>query len=418
MLSTNTNKTLQHRKIRLSNAKRYFFITIFSFTLILPYACAEKKSDSGKVLGLIAIASQSKASSTGTGSTTTTGTTLLGCSDPAKTNITVSTFAGDGSEGSTDATGVAASFYFPQGIAFDSSANIYVSDTGNNKIRKITSSGVVTTFAGQVSNASGSTDATGTSASFNAPNGLAFDTSGNLYVADVSNNKIRKITSSGVVTTFAGQVSNASGSTDATGTAASFNGPNGLAFDTNSNIYIADNFNNKIRKITSSGVVTTIAGLTSNASGSTDGTGTSAGFFRPQGIIFDSNSNIYVAEYSNNKVRKITQAGVVTTFAGLTSNATGSSDGTGTAAGFYYPNALAIDSSGNIYVADSGNNKIRKITSNGVVTSFAGSGVPSYGDGAGTIAKFFGPSGLTVNNNGVIYVTDSYNNRIRKIVCQ
>jgi ATP-dependent protease HslVU (ClpYQ) peptidase subunit len=341
---------------------------------------------------------------TGTGSGTGTGTTSQVC--------TVTTFAGSGTSGSTDGTGTAASFNYPYGLGLDSSGNIFVADFGNNKIRKITSTGVVTTFAG--SGSIGSTDATGTAASFNGPIGIGLDSSGNLFVGDSFNNKIRKITSAGVVTTFAG--SGSAGSTDATGTSASFTWPSGIALDSSGNVYVADpNGNHKIRKITSAGVVTTFAGST-GTTGSTDATGTAASFFWPRGVVVDSTGNLFVGDNFNHKIRKITSAGVVTTFAG--SGSASSTDATGTSASFNYPYGLGLDSSGNIFVADSGNNKIRKITSGGIVSTIAGSGSNGSTDATGTAASFNYPVGIVVDTSGTIYVVDTNNHKIRKIVCQ
>jgi sugar lactone lactonase YvrE len=319
----------------------------------------------------------------------------------------VSTLAGDGTEGSTDATGTAASFHDPEGVAVDASGNVFVADRENNKIRKITSAGVVSTFAG--SGEVGSNDATATAPSFYNPSGVALDASGNVYVADSKNNKIRKITSAGVVSTFAG--SGEEGRTDATGTAASFNRPFGVALDASGNVYVADSKNNKIRKITPAGVVSTFAG--SGEEGRTDATGTAASFNRPFGVALDASGNVYVADYINDKIRKITPAGEVSTFAG--SGYSGSTDGTGTAASFYSPTGVAVDASGNVYVADTSNNKIRKITPSGVVSTLAGSGAQGSTDGTGTAASFYRPVGAAVDAAGNVYVADTYNDKIRKI---
>ena len=321
----------------------------------------------------------------------------------------VTTLAGSGSSGSTDGTGTAAMFNGPMGVAVDASGNVYVADENNNKIRKVTSAGVVTTFAG--SGSFGAADGTGTAASFENPMGVAVDASGNVYVADSSNNKIRKVTSAGVVTTLAG--SGSWGSTDAPGTAASFECPAGVTVDASSNVYVADTYNNKIRKVTSAGVVTTLAGSGSWAS--TDGTGTAASFYFPSGVTADASGNVYVADSSNNKIRKVTSAGVVTTFAG--SGSYGSTDETGTAASFDNPTGVAVDLSGNVYVADENNNKIRKVTSARVVTTFAGSGMTGSNDGlaTGIIASFNGPSGAAVDASGNVYVADQGNHNIRKI---
>ena len=261
---------------------------------------------------------------------------------------------------------------------------------------------MVTTLAGS---SSGYMDGTGTAAKFNQPTGVAVDSSGNVYVADSNNHRIRKIDPAGVVTTLAGS---SSGDADGTGTAARFNLPNSVAVDSSGNVYVADFNNNRIRKIDSAGVVTTLAGSTS---GYMDGTGTAAKFSGPSGVAVDSSGNVYVADYNNHRIRKIDPTGVVTTFAGSSS---GYMDGTGTAAQFNNPRGVAVDSSGNLYVADYNNNRIRKIDPAGVVTTFAGSS-SGYMDGALAAAKFDRPNGVAVDSSGHVYVADTLNHRIRKI---
>ncbi len=319
---------------------------------------------------------------------------------------TVSTLAGSGTAGSTNATGVAASFNYPTGLVVDASGNVYVADSENNKIRKITAAGVVSTFAG--SGTAGSTNATGVAASFNNPFGMAIDASGNIYVADRFTHKIRKITAAGVVSTFAG--SGSEGSTNGTGTAASFKYPNGLAIDASGNVYVADTDNNKIRKITAAGVVSTLAG--SGAPSSIDATGTAASFNGPMGVAVDASGNVYVSDTYGQKIRKITAAGVVTTLAG--SGTRGDANGTGTGAMFNFPSGLVVDGSGNVYMADE-NNKIRKITAAGMVTTYAGSGSAGGTDGTATTASFDGPMYMAFDAGGNLYVTDYLGNRIRKI---
>lgn len=251
--------------------------------------------------------------------------------------------------GSVDGIGTAASFGYPQGVTVDASGNVYVADNSGfaagttNKIRKITPTNVVTTFA---------------DSGFRFPNGIVTDSAGNIYVADTSNNKIRKISPAGVVTTFAG--SGNSGSVDGTGIAASFRAPQGIAIDGVGNIYVADSFNNSIRKISPVGVVTTISNV----------------FNIPMGVAVDLNGNIYVADRNNNKIMKIDTAGLVTTIAGT--GAPGQNDGIGTSATFTSPQGIVVDVFGNLYVSpgnENGSNtnfKIRKITPEGVVSTIAG----------------------------------------------
>jgi sugar lactone lactonase YvrE len=217
---------------------------------------------------------------------------------------------------------------------------------------------------------------------------------------------IRKITPAGLVTTVAGSTS---GFADGTGTAARFSGPQGLAVDSTGNIYVADTNNFKIRKITPDGVVSTLAGSTY---GFADGIGINASFKHIFGVSVDSTGNVYVADTYNNMIRKITPDGVVSTLAGSTP---GSTDATGTNAKFNSPNGLAVDSIGNVYVADSGNNKIRKITPDGVVSTLAGSGLRGSEDGIVTAASFNSPNGVALDSKGNIYVADINNKKIRKI---
>ncbi len=318
-----------------------------------------------------------------------------------------STLAGSGSIGSADGTGAAASFNYPVGLGIDASGNVYVADRFNHKVRKMTPAGVVTTLAG--SGVPGGVDGTGAAASLDNPWGIVVDPSGNLYVTELYGSRIRKITPAGAVTTFAG--SGVQGSTDGTGTAATFNYPSGIVMDASGNLFVADGVGHKIRKITPAGVVTTFAG--SGAPGSANGTGTAASFKLPFGLAIDAAGNLYVGEEGNFDIRKITPAGVVTTLAGGTQ---GSADGTGAAASFQDPWGLTVDAAGNIIVADTYSHKIRKITSAGVVTTIAGTGVPGSAEGKGILASFNFPNGIVFNSSGDLYVADQSNHKIRKII--
>jgi sugar lactone lactonase YvrE len=326
--------------------------------------------------------------------------------------LKITTLAGlAGTSGSADGTGTAARFYYPADVTTDSAGNAYLSDADNHTIRKITSVGAVTTVAGQVRNA-GSADGTGTSAQFNYPFGLAADSSGNLYVADAYNHAVRKITPAGVVTTVAGQA-RVPGTADGTGTAAQFYYPGDVAVDSSGNLYVADSYNHSIRKITPAGVVTTFAGLT-GTSGTADGTGTAARFYYPAGVTVASTGFLYVADNGNNTIRRISAAGVVSTLAGLAGVA-GGADGVGSAARLDSPSDLFVDGIGaNIYVADAGNNAVRKVTATGIVSTVAGqSGSSGATDGTGTAARFDYPSGITVDSSGNVYVVDSDNHTLR-----
>jgi sugar lactone lactonase YvrE len=324
-----------------------------------------------------------------------------------------STLAGTaGSTGSADGAGSAARLYAPEGVATDSGGNIYVADTSNQTIRKITPGGFVTTLAG-MAGFSGSLDGTGSAARFRGPGQLAADSGGNIYVADTFNHTVRKITPGAVVTTLAGMAAS-TGSADGTGSAARFYFPAGVTTDSGGNVYIADTDNRTIRRITAAGVVTTLAGM-AGPLGSADGTGSAARFFSPGAVAADRVGNVYVADANNHTIRKITAAGVVTTFAGV-AGSQGNADGTGSAARFRRPRGVAAGGDGNIYVADTENHTIRKITSTGIVTTLAGfAGSSGSADGTGSSARFFLPRGVSADSSGNAYVADSANHTIRKI---
>jgi sugar lactone lactonase YvrE len=320
------------------------------------------------------------------------------------------TLAGNGTTGAADGTGAAATFAGPFGLAIDASGNIYVADIANCKIRKVTAAGVVTTVAG--SGTRGDQDGTGAAAKFDFPSGVTIDVSGIIYVADRDNDKIKKITPDGVVSTVAG--SGTSGFADGTGTAAYFNSPSSVAVDVSGNIYVADRFNHRIRKVTPTGEVTTLAG--SGSPVFADGTGAAASFHDPYGVAVDASGNIYVADFLNHRIRKITPTGEVTTLAG--SGSQGSGDGIGTAASFNSPIGVTVDALGNVYVAEYASNNIRKITAAGVVSTLAGSSSPGFADGVGTAATFNHPSSVAVDATGNVYVADNFNERLRKIIAQ
>lgn len=328
--------------------------------------------------------------------------------------LTVTTLAGTaGAVGSTDATGAAARFNHPAAVASDGGGNVFVADTGNHTIRKVTAAGVVTTLAGKAGVA-GSANGTGTAATFNAPAGLAVDAAGNVYVADTMNHVIRKVTSAGVVTTIAGSAG-ATGSADGAGAAARFSWPQGLALDaTAANLFVADTNNHTVRKIAlSSGTVSTVAGLAGQP-GSLDGTGGAARFNAPYGVAVDANGNVYVADTDNAAIRLVTPDGAVSTLAGQPGS-TGAADGTSSGARFNHPYGVAVDRSFNVYVVDTDNHSVRKVVSAlGVVTTIGGqAGTAGGADGIGNVARFNSPGGIAVNAAGDLYIADTDNSTVR-----
>jgi sugar lactone lactonase YvrE len=314
---------------------------------------------------------------------------------------TVSTIAGS-SEGYVN--GYSAKFKSPSGITSDLQGNLFVTDFGNDVIRKIATDGEVTTRAGSTA---GAENGPGVAAKFWQPNGCTIDKLGNLYVADSYTCLIRKVSATGEVSTVAG-VTYAYNFTDGVSVDAKFNRPSGIAIDDQDNLYVADQFNNRIRKVTPEGVVSTFAGSTQ---GFADGQGGTAQFYRPVGVVVDANGNVYVGDLFNHLIRKITSSGVVTTIAG---SSYGFNNGTGTAAQFAFPAGLALDKLGNVYVADTENHRIRKITPEGLVTTFAGTSQGNT-DGLAASAQFNLPREIDIDAEGIMYVADAGNNRIRKI---
>jgi sugar lactone lactonase YvrE len=309
-------------------------------------------------------------------------------------------------------TVAAAYLPFPTSIAVDGAGNLFVGDANADTIQKVSSTGTISLVAG-TSGTAGSTDGTGNAARFNQPNGLTLIAGGTIIVSDTGNATLRSINGSGVVTTLAGSAANRGGA-DGAGTIATFSSPIGVSHDVNGVLYVADAMNDTIRKITADGTVSTLAG-SAGVTGLIDGTGSAARFNFPNGIAVDGNNNIYVADTTNNLLRKITSAGVVTTLAGV-QGVGGFDDGTGNAALFNQPEGLATDNAGNLYLADTANSTIRKITPAGVVTTIAGlPTISGLEDGPGATALFKHPQALCVDANGNIFVADTGNAAIRKI---
>ena len=336
---------------------------------------------------------------------------LVGLNSGYAQNFTFTTLAGtSGLGGSTDGTGSTARFQNPRGIAVDAVGNVFVADTGSNTIRKISSSGLVSTFAGSAGRA-GSANGTGAAASFFGPQGLTADASGTIFITE-NNHTIRRITSGAVVTTLAGLPA-VNGTTDGIGSAARFNVPSGVALDSAGNLYVADSSNHTIRKISASGTVTTLAG-SPDLPGTADGTGAGARFNLPSGVAIDAAGNLYVADFANHTIRKITGAGVVSTLAG-TPGTSGASNGAGLAARFSYPSGIAVEASGRIFVADQSNHTIRAVTAAGVVTTVAGgTGITGSTNGTGSATRFYYPTDVAVDRAGNLYVAESFSQTIRK----
>ena len=320
-------------------------------------------------------------------------------------------FSGDGG------TATAAQLGYPYGIVADGSGNLFFCDLDNNRVRKISSSKVVSTFAGTGAYSYTGDGGAATAATLNFSPDVAIDGSGNIYIADQANNVIRKVSATGTISTVAGTGTAGFSGDGSAATAAKMSSPSGVAVDGSGNLFIADQKNNRIRKVNTSGIISTIAGtLTSGFSGD-GGPATAAQIDNPYGVAVDGSGNVYFADFNNNVIRKINSSGIIRTYAG-----TGGYDYTGdggpaTAADLYYPTMLKTDASGNLYFSDYGNYAIRKVSTGGTMSTVAGNGYPGFaGDGgSATSAELYLAMSMCVDGSGNLYITDAGNNRIRKV---
>lgn len=328
--------------------------------------------------------------------------------EAAPVYTTVSTLAGTGVAGFADGAGSTAQFSGAEGAAVDAQGNVYVADMSNGRIRKIAPDGTVSTFAGGTTR--GLVNGPLATARFHSPTDVALDRQGNFYVTDLGNECIRKITASGTVSTLAG--GSGIGYFDGPGATAKFNNPIGVAVDAQGNVYVAEERGHRIRKVQPDGTVSTVAGT--GQAGFADGAGSSAQFNRPEGITIDAQGTLYIAEYNGRRIRKITSNGTVSTLAG--NGNIGAVDGTGGSAEFYAPSGIIIDVHGDLLVTDDGNSCIRKVTPDGVVTAVTGIRRFGFQDGPVSTAKFRSPIGIAAGAKGVFYVMEG--ERVRKVTAQ
>ena len=341
----------------------------------------------------------------------------LRAQDAGDTTYQFTTLAGS-ETGHQDGSGEQAQFHAPEGIALDRQGNVYVTEYRNNGVRKITPNGDVSTLAG-VSGELGHRDGAGEQALFNRPHGLTVDSAGNVYVCDMHNSVIRQITPTGVVFTLAGTPSQA-GARDGVGSEARFNQPEDIAVDQYGTLYVADTYNYTIRQITPKGYVSTLAGQ-AGTPGSADGPGSEARFNKPVGLASDRQGTLYVADAGydgdqpgNCMIRKITSDGHVTTLAGLAGQDS-TANGKGNQARFDRPVGIAVADDGTLFVADTEADLIRKITSEGAVTTIGGKyQKEDFQDGVGDQAYFNDPQAIAVDQDGHLYVADTFNDKIRK----
>jgi sugar lactone lactonase YvrE len=331
------------------------------------------------------------------------------------TTGTITTIAGTGTAQYSGDGGPATSarLNHPRGMALAGDGSLYIADTGNSRIRKVDTSGVITTVAGNGAQLFAGDGGPATSAEVASPYGVAVDVRGNLYIADTNAGRIREVDSSGIITTVAGTDTRGYSGDGGMATSAELADPAGVTFDASGNLYIADLANNRIRKIDSHGTITTVAG----GDVGDNGTEQSALLDNPSGVAFDANGNLYVADYDNNRIRKIDAKGIITTVAGNGTLGYSGDGGLATSAGLYYPIRVTLDGSGNLYIADSGNNVIRKVDRTGIITTVVGTGaLDYYGDGGpATRASLFFPTGMAFDNDGNLYIADNGNSVIRKV---
>jgi uncharacterized protein (TIGR03437 family) len=342
-------------------------------------------------------------------------------------NGTITTVAGTGAAGFSGDNGPAinAQFYFPSGLAVDSSGNLFIVDSENYRIRKV-SNGTITTVAGTgAAGFSGGGVVLGSagiggdgglalSAQLNGPAGLATDNTGNLFIADTSNSRIREV-SSDVISSVAGSnVFGGLGGDNGPATSALLKGPWGVAVDSGGNLYIADTSNNRVRKV-SNGVISTVAGNGASGFSGDGGPATSAQLALPASVALDSKGGLYIADFQNNRVRKVSN-GTITTVAGTGTAGFNGDNGPAAAAQICEPMGVAVDLADNLYIADTCNGRIREV-SGGIITTVAGDGTSDFGgdNGPAIAAQISGPSSVALDSAGNIYIADTYNNRIRRI---
>ena len=332
----------------------------------------------------------------------------------------ISTVAGNGGEGYSGDGGpaTAAQLNSPTGVAPDGSGNLYIADRDNHRIRKVDAAGVITTVAGSGRfGGFGGDGGAATAAQLDDPRGVALDGAGNLYIADTDNHRIRKVDAAGVITTVAGNGTSGRGGDGGAATAAQLNDPSGVALDGAGNLYIADTDNHRIRKVDAAGVISTVVGTGRGGSSGDGGPATAARLNSPRGVALDGAGNLYIADIYNHRIRKVDAAGVISTVAGDGTDGFGGDGGPATAAQLYWPAGVALDGAGNLFIADNWNHRIRKVDAAGVISTVAGAGRSGYsGDGGPAVeARLRFPVGVALDGAGNLYIADTGNERIRKV---
>jgi sugar lactone lactonase YvrE len=338
------------------------------------------------------------------------------CRGQAPADYSVSTLAGNGVPGISGDNGRAseAQLNFPMGVAVDANGNVYIADQLNARIRRVAIDGTISTVAGNGSGGYSGDGGSATNAGLLTPCGVVVDRNGNLFIADTRNHRVRRVTPGGTITTVAGNGTAAYAGDGAEAIGASLNVPVALALDSAGNLYIADAFNSAIRKVTFDGKIWTVAGRGIPGFSGDGGSATAASLNQPGGITVDATDNLYIADSSNHRIRKVTTDGVITTVAGGPRRGFSGDGGVATGASLNYPRGIALDSLGRLYITDSLNNRIRALLPDGTILTIAGAGFGDYGDGGPALeARFRFPEGLAIDNAGALYVADNQNSRIR-----
>ncbi|HXP50549.1 MAG TPA: T9SS type A sorting domain-containing protein [Bacteroidia bacterium] len=331
----------------------------------------------------------------------------------------INTIAGTGPAGySGDGKpATSAMLYYPLSVSLDSTGNLYIADWDNSRIRKIDQNGVISTIAGNGKFTYSGDGGPAVSSGLNGPTGVFSDPQGNVYLTDIGNGRIREITTQGKIFTVAGNGSYGFSGDGGPATASSFKDPTGVVLDDSGNVYVADVFNNRIRKINKTGIITTIAGNGVAGYAGDGGPATLAELYYPTGIAIDNEDNIYIADEDNNRIRKISSGGIITTVAGDGTASFSGDEGPATLAGLNFPAGVAIDKLNNLYIADAVNNRIRMVNTKGVISTIAGNGVPNYeGDGGLALtASLYNPTSVTIDTSGNLFIGDAFNFRVRKL---
>jgi len=332
----------------------------------------------------------------------------------------ISTVAGNGTRGFSGDGGPAnaAQLTYPSGIALDAMGNVFIADRDNERVRKVTPAGIITTIAGRGRSDGFSGDGgPAASAQLNNPSRIAVDAAGTLFIADSGNSRIRKVNAAGTITTVAGNGTSGFSGDGGPATSARINYPSGIALDAAGSLFIADYYDNRIRKVTPTGIITTVAGNGTSGFSGDGGPATSAQLSYPSGIALDAARNLFIGDSGNHRVRKVTPAGITTTVAGNGTDGFSGDGGPATSAQLSFPDGIAVDTGGNLLIADSGNNRIRKVTPAGIISTVVGDGTSGFrGDGGpATSAQLDNPEDLALDAAGNLFIADTYNTRIRKV---